>query len=95
VTNTKIKHLFSDTVSLKMPPETIGPVAEGIRVHFYLAGGEISGPRCADKLLPVGADWLLIRKDGVGLVDVRATMEMQDGALVYAAYTGVLDPGPT
>jgi hypothetical protein len=71
VTNTKIKHLFSYTVSLKMPPETIGPVAEGIRVHFYLAGGEISGPRCADKLLPVGADWLLIRKDGVGLVDVR------------------------
>jgi hypothetical protein len=46
------------------------------------------------KLLPAGADWLLIRKDGVGLVDVRATMEMQDGALVYAAYTGVLDPGP-
>ena len=32
-------------------------------------------------------------KDGIGLVDVRATLEMHDGALVYAAYTGVLDPG--
>ena len=56
--------------------------------------GEIRGPRCTGKVPPVGADWLLIRKDGVGLVDVRATMEMKDGALVYAAYTGVLDPGP-
>jgi imidazole glycerol phosphate synthase subunit HisF len=94
VTNSKIEHLFSYTVSLKMPPEVIGPVAEGIRVNFYLAGGEIRGPRCAGKVLPVGADWLLIRKDGIGLVDVRATMEMHDGALVYSAYTGVLDPGP-
>ena len=51
--NTKIEHLFSYTVSLKMPPEVIGPVAEGIRVNFYLAGGEISGPRCASKSLPV------------------------------------------
>jgi len=41
-----------------------------------------------------GRRWLLIRKDGIGLVDVRTTMEMHDGALVYAAYTGVLDPGP-
>jgi hypothetical protein len=88
------EHLFSYTVSLQMPPEVIGPVAEGIRVNFYLAGGAISGPRCTGKLLPVGADWLLIRKDGIGLVDVRTTLEMHDGALVYSAYTGVLDPGP-
>jgi hypothetical protein len=47
VTNTKIELLFSYTVTLKMPPEVIGPVAEGIRVNFYLDGGEISGPRCA------------------------------------------------
>ena len=89
-----LEHLFSYTVSLRMPPEVIGPVAEGIRVTFYLAGGEIRGPRCQGKLLPVGADWLTIRKDGIGMVDVRATFEMHDGALVYSAYQGVLDPGP-
>jgi len=54
MTNT-IEPLFSYTVSLKLPPEVIGPVAEGIRVNFYLAGGEIRGPRCQGKLLPVGA----------------------------------------
>ena len=94
MSNPAIEHLFSYTVSLRMPPEAIGPVAEGIRANFYLTGGEVRGPRCAGKVLPVGADWLLIRKDGVGIVDVRATMEMQDGALVYTAYTGVLDLGP-
>ncbi|HYW42486.1 MAG TPA: DUF3237 family protein [Bryobacteraceae bacterium] len=36
----------------------------------------------------------MLRKDGIGVLDVRATMEMQGGALVYTAYTGLLDPGP-
>jgi len=90
----KIEHIFSYTVGLKMPPEVIGPVAEGIRVNFYLNGGEVRGPRLNGRFLPVGADWLLIRRDGIGLVDVRATIETSDGALIYTAYTGILDPGP-
>src|SRR5260221_120670 len=94
VTDPKIEHIFTYTVLLTVPPEVIGPVAEGIRVNFYLAGGEINGSRCKGKVLPVGADWILIRKDGVGLVDVRATLQMDDGALVYTAYKGVVDLGP-
>lgn len=91
--NSKLEHLFSYTVTMKMPPEVIGPVAEGIRANFYLSGGEISGPRCQGKVLPVGADWTVIRKDGVAMVDVRSTFEMADGALVYAVYNGIADPG--
>ena len=90
----KIEHLFSYKVFIKIPPEMIGPVPEGIRVNIYLTGGEVNGPRCVGRLLPVGADWLVIRPDGVGIVDVRATIEMNDDALVYAAYTGVIDLGP-
>ena len=94
MTEPKFEHLFTYTVTLKMPPEVIGPVAEGIRANFYIAGGVISGPRCQGKVLPVGADWIVIRKDGVANVDVRATLEMKDGALVYTVYNGVADPGP-
>src|SRR5687767_7172322 len=94
LSNPNIEHLFSYSVSLKLPPEMIGPVPEGIRVNIYLTGGEVRGPRCVGKLLPVGADWLVIRRDGVGIVDVRTTIEMEDGALVFAAYTGVIDLGP-
>jgi Protein of unknown function (DUF3237) len=92
--NAKMDHLFSYKVGLKIPPEMIGPVPEGIRVNIYLTGGEVSGARCKGKLLQVGADWLVIRKDGVGIVDVRATIEMENGALVYAAYTGIIELGP-
>lgn len=89
-----IAKLFSFDAGLKMPPEVIGEVPEGIRVNFYLTGGSISGERLNGRLEPAGADWLLLRRDGVGVVDVRATMVSNDGALIYTHYTGVLDAGP-
>jgi hypothetical protein len=63
VSDAKMAHLFSYRVGLKIPPEMIGPVPEGIRVNIYLTGGEVNGARCKGKLLPVGADWLVIRKE--------------------------------
>jgi len=75
-------------------PEVIGPVAEGIRVHFYVTAGEVSGPKMQGRLRIVGGDWLVLRSDGVGLLDVRATMELNGGALVYTTYGGVVDLGP-
>jgi len=76
------------------PPEIVGPVAEGIRVNFYVTAGEVSGPRMRGRLRTVGGDWLLLRNDGVGLLDVRATMELDNGALIYTTYGGVVDLGP-
>ena len=75
-------------------PQVIGPVAEGIRVNFYVTDGEVSGPTMRGRLRIVGGDWLLLRTDGIGLLDVRATMELEDGALVYTTYGGVVDLGP-
>jgi hypothetical protein len=69
-------------------------VPEGVRVTFYLAGGPVSGPRCTGKVLPVGADWILLRKDGIAVIDVRTTMQTDDGALIYVTYNGVADLGP-
>ena len=57
-------------------------VPEGIRANFYLDGGTIEGPRLQGKVLAVGADYLLLRSDGVGVLDVRATFEAADGALI-------------
>ena len=76
------------------PPEIIGPVPEGIRVNFYATAGEVSGPKMKGKLRTGGGDWLLLRTDGVGVLDVRVTMEMENGALIYTTYNGVLDLGP-
>lgn len=89
----RLEHIFSYTATLANPPEVIGSLPEGIRVNFYVTGGQVEGPEVNGKVLPVGGDWVTIRKDGVGILDVRATMETDDGALIYTAYSGVVDFG--
>jgi hypothetical protein len=88
-----LEYLFSYWATLA-PPEVIGPIAEGIRVNFYVTAGEVSGRKMRGRLRTVGGDWLLLRPDGVGLLDVRATMELDDGALIFTTYGGVVDLGP-
>jgi Protein of unknown function (DUF3237) len=80
-----LEHIFSFTVNIS-EPEVIGPVPEGLRINGYIAGGEVSGPRLSGKLRAVGGDWLTIRKDGVAIIDVRATIEVHDGALIGLSY---------
>jgi hypothetical protein len=89
-----MEHLFSYNVTLEMPPEVIGPVPEGLRANVYLTGGEVDGPKLKGKVRPVGADWLTVRPDGITYLDIRATIESHDGALIYVTYNGVLDLGP-
>ena len=71
----------------------IGPLPEGIRAIFYVTKGEITGPKLRGRILPGGGDWLMVKPSGVGILDVRATLESDDGALIYIAYTGVGDLG--
>ena len=61
----------------------IGETPVGLRMNTYIAGGEVWGPRVRGRVLPVGADWLTIRPDGIGMLDVRGTIETHDGALLY------------
>jgi hypothetical protein len=89
----KLEHIFSFRGIAGGPPEVIGPVPEGIRVNFVLTGGEVTGPRVRGKVRPVGGDWMTVRKDGVATVDVRATFETHDGALILITYPGVIDFG--
>jgi hypothetical protein len=89
----RLDHVFSYVVTLKSPPEVIGPVPGGIRTNFYVVDGEISGPRLRGRVRPVGGDWFTVRTDGVGILDVRATFESHDGALIEIAFTGIGDLG--
>jgi hypothetical protein len=87
------EHLFAFTAMLQAPPEVIGPVPEGARANFYITGGKVLGPKLKGSVRPVGADWGTVRTDGVLAVDVRATLELDDGALVYLHYLGLGDLG--
>jgi hypothetical protein len=50
----------------------------------------VTGARLRGRILPSGGDWLLVGSDGVGRLDVRATVETDDGAYIYLVYFGVL-----
>lgn len=88
----RLEHVMSYTARLR-DPEVIGPLPEGLRVNFYVTGGTVTGPRVSGKLRPVGADWLTLRRDGIAALDVRVTMETNDGALIYVTYPGIIDLG--
>lgn len=86
------EHLFAYSAQLR-PPQWIGPVAEGLRINFWVAGGEATGPRLAGRLRPEGADFFTVRPDGVGLLKVQAVIEDAEGALIALDYEGLSDLG--
>jgi hypothetical protein len=88
----QMEHVFSYDAQLRAP-EVIGPVGTGIRINFHVEGGEIRGPRLSGRVLPVGADWLTLQHDGIAVLDVRATLQAGDGALIDVAYSGLGDLG--
>lgn len=71
-------------------PIAIGECPHGNRQIVPVTGGSFEGPRLKGKVLPGGGDWLLVRPDGVGELDVRATLQTDDGALIYVTYRGYL-----
>ena len=73
------------------PAQEVGKGPHGVRRIVPLAGGKIEGPKIKGEVLAFGADWVLIRPDGVIELDVRATIKTDDGELVYARYGGLVD----
>ena len=68
----------------------IGAGPLGIRTVANPESGTISGLRISGKLLQSGADWALVRADGVAQLDVRATTQTDDDAIIYVRYGGFL-----
>ncbi len=86
----KLEYLMTYRADLK-PPVEVGAGPFGTRMIFDVVGGKAEGPRLRGRLLASGADWLLVNANGTGYLDVRGTLETDDGALVYIHYHGVLE----
>ncbi|HEY2512890.1 MAG TPA: DUF3237 domain-containing protein [Polyangiaceae bacterium] len=70
-------------------PQKIGAVPHGTRVTAPIASGHFEGARLRGKVLPGGGDWTLLRSDGVLELDLRVTLETDDGALIHFASFGL------
>ena len=75
-------------------PQKIGLVPHGTRVTAPIASGEFEGPRLRGKVLSGGGDWTLLRADGVLELDLRVTLETDDGALIHLASFGLRHGAP-
>jgi len=85
----KLEPLMVFRATLK-EPVAVGPVAFGDRQIYDVTGGTFERARLKGKVHASGADWLLIDSEGVAHLDVRVTLETDDGALIYVQYYGVL-----
>ncbi len=85
--------LYEAHVELDTPLD-VGPTPHGVRRIVAITGGSLEGPSIRGRILPSGADWLLVRPDGVVELDIRATGRLEDGALLYARERGYLRAPP-
>lgn len=90
MTNQPTLQLLCEYWATLKDPVAVGDGPYGNRQIFDVLAGEVTGERLRGRILPSGGDWLLLGTDGVGRLDVRATIETHDGALIYLAYYGVL-----
>src|SRR5262249_55625012 len=74
--------------------QKVGAVPHGTRVTAPIRDGRFEGPRLRGKVLPGGGDWTLLRGDGVLELDLRVTLETDEGALIHMTSFG-LRHGPT
>ena len=70
------------------PAQELGETPQGRRRIIGITGGRFSGERLSGRVLPGGADWQVIRADGVADLDARYTLETNDGALIYVRNHG-------
>lgn len=83
-----LRLLYTSSVKLG-PPLVVGGTPHGERRIIPIKGGSFAGPRLSGKILPGGADWQVIRADGVAELEAKYTLETDDGAFIYVLNRGI------
>jgi hypothetical protein len=93
-TTLPVEHLFTVTVQTDPAPTFIANAPQGTRLVVRATGGTFEGGRLNGTVLPGGGDWVTMRADGSMKLDVRITLQTDDGAAILMTYSGIgLDGG--
>jgi len=76
-------------VDLIAPVWDLGETSDlGKRRIFPITGGTFTGPHIKGQILNNGADWQIVTKDGVSIIDTRYLLQTDDGAYIYLQTKG-------
>jgi Protein of unknown function (DUF3237) len=71
--------------------QEIGSTPQGTLTIFPVVGGSFEGDRLRGKVLGGGGDWVNTRADGTFTLDLRVTLETDDGSLIHMTFSGLRD----
>jgi hypothetical protein len=84
----ELLHVADLVVRIAEPIE-IGRISGNLRRVIPIAGGDVLGPRLRGTVLAGGADYQLMRADGVTDLHARYVIETEDAHLIYVENSGV------
>lgn len=85
---------FVSTVCVRFhPPQFIGETPAGVRVNFLVREGSVEGPGVCARVTEGSSDQMIIRRDGMGVVRIRAAFATEDGAMLDVESGGYVDFG--
>lgn len=74
-------------------PVDIGMLPQGRRRIVPITGGTFEGPELRGRILS-GADWQIVRADGVSELDSRYTLQTDENALITVRNAGIRHAPP-
>ncbi len=75
-------------------PLVVGPTPHGMRRIIPIVGGTVEGPMVNGEIVKGGADWQVVRSDGVAELEAHYQFVTDDGVTIYIKNTGLRVASP-
>ena len=76
------------------PPTVLGPIAGGVQCVVPILGGTFEGPNIRGTIVEGGADWQMIRADGVAELNAQYLLCTDDGVHIKVRNRGLRHGAP-
>jgi Protein of unknown function (DUF3237) len=84
----KLEFVCELKIKLKAP-FIVGDTPHGLRRIIPIIGGTFEGPKMKGEILDGGADWQIVRKDGVAELEAHYQIKTDDGVIIYIKNVGL------
>lgn len=84
----KTKYVFSLSIKIG-EPVSAGDVGHGTRRIVPILGGSVKGEGISGTIFPFGADFQVIRPDGLTELEAKYAFRLDDGAVIYIENVGI------